>query len=156
MERKQRSRAQRNAYLFAHTDAETANYFIKLWDSQGVGEIREDIDFSAQKFERKEIFTNNARDKLTEYGNSVALRTLVAIPRVERVCKFAKFDLEELQKRLSSGFADNEQRQNFIELRDRWFAKLKENMKELRISKETLETFGLNWKAAKKFAYQTI
>ena len=106
--------------------------------------------------ERPAIFVNDARNKLTEYGNEVALKTLLAIPLVERVCKFAKFDLEELQRRLSHGFEDEAQKHSFISERDYWFMRLKEKMKDLRISKETLESFGLNWKECKAFAYQTI
>ena len=106
--------------------------------------------------EQPQIFANDARNKLTEYGNKVALETLLAIPLVERVCKFAKFDLEELQRKLSRGFEDETQKENFIWERDYWFMRLKEKMKENRISKETLESFGLNWKECKVFAYQTL
>ena len=106
--------------------------------------------------ERPAIFVNDARNKLTEYGNEVALKTLLAIPLVERVCKFAKFDLEELQRRLSRGFEDETQKENFINERDYWFMHLKEKMKEFKISKETLQSFGLDFKAAKSFYYQTI
>ena len=106
--------------------------------------------------EQPQIFANDARNKLTEYGNKVALETLLAIPLVERVCKFAKFDLEELQRKLSRGFEDETQKENFIWERDYWFMRLKEKMKENRISKETLGSFGLNWKECKVFAYQTL
>lgn len=102
------------------------------------------------------IFANAARNKLTEYGNKVALEHFLAIPLVERVCKFAKFDLEELQRRLSRGFEDETQKENFIWERDHWFMRLKEKMNDLRISKETLLSFGFDFKAAKSFAYQTI
>jgi len=106
--------------------------------------------------ERPQIFANAARNKLTEYGNKVALHYLLSIPLVERVCKFAKFDLEELKGKLSRGFDDETQKENFIWERDHWFMRLKEKMKEHRISKDTLESFGLNWKECKTFAYQTI
>lgn len=102
------------------------------------------------------IFANDARNKLTEYGNKVALETLLHIPMVERVCKFAKFDLEELQRKLSRGFEDETQKENFIWERGHWFMRLKEKMKENRISKETLQSFGLDWKECKTFAYQTL
>ena len=106
--------------------------------------------------EQPQIFANDARNKLTEYGNKVALEHFLAIPLVERVCKLAKFDLEELQRKLSRGFEDETQKKNFIWERDYWFMRLKEKMKENRISKETLESFGLNWKECKTFYYQTI
>ena len=106
--------------------------------------------------ERPTIFANAARNKLTEYGNKVALEHFLTIPLVERICKFAKFDLEELQRKLSRGFEDETQKENFIWERDHWFMRLKEKMKDLRISKEALESFGLNWKECKTFAYQTI
>ena len=109
-----------------------------------------------EKKERPQIFANAARNKLTEYGNKVALDYFLAIPLVERVCKKAKYDLDELQRKLSRGFADAEQKENFIWERDYWFMRLKEKMKENRISKETLESFGLNWKECKTFAYKTL
>ena len=102
------------------------------------------------------IFANAARNKLTEYGQRVALDTLLSIPAVERCIKFARFDFEDLRKKLSDGFASEEQRQDFIFSRDTWFMNLKERMKDLRISKEVLESFGLNWKECKSFAYQTL
>ena len=102
------------------------------------------------------IFANDARNKLTEYGNKVALDTLLSIPMVERVCKFARFDFEDLKDELSHGFNDEAQKLSFLERRDNWFMRLKEKMKELRISKETLLSFGFDFKAAKSFAYQTI
>lgn len=156
MDRKQVSRAKRNAYLYAHMDADTANFFINLWDSEGIGEVCEDIDTSLSKFDSKPIFTNNARNKLTKHGNDVALNVLLNIPEVERVCRFAKYDMEELQKNLAHGFATEWQKEMFLSKRNFWFNHLKERMRDLRISKETLESFGLSWKAAKSFAYQTI
>ena len=102
------------------------------------------------------IFANDARNKLTEYGNKVALDTLLSIPMVERAAKFARFDFEDLKDELSRGFKDESQKLSFLERRDNWFMRLKEKMKDLRISKETLLSFGFDFKAAKSFAYQTI
>ena len=102
------------------------------------------------------IFANDARNKLTDFGQKVALDTLLSIPMVERVCKFARFDFEDLKDELSHGFNDEAQKLSFLERRDNWFMRLKEKMKELRISKETLLSFGFDFKAAKSFAYQTI
>jgi len=102
------------------------------------------------------IFANDARNKLTEHGNKVALDTLLSIPMVERAAKFARFDFEDLKDELSHGFKDESQKLSFLERRDNWFMRLKEKMKENRISKETLESFGLNWKECKTFAYQTL
>ncbi len=111
---------------------------------------------STRKETRPAIFANDARNKLTEYGNKVALEYLLSIPVVDRVCKFAKYDLNELQGKLYKGFEDAEQKENFLCERDHWFMRLKEKMKDLRISKETLQSFGIDWKACKSFAYQTI
>ena len=108
------------------------------------------------KEETPQIFANAARNKLTEYGNKVVLDYFLGIPLVERICKFAKYDLDEMQKKLSHGFADAEQKENFIWEREHWFVRLKEKMKEHRISKEVLESFGLDWKQCKTFAYQTL
>lgn len=106
--------------------------------------------------ESPKVFANDARNKLTDYGNKVALETLLSIPDVDRACKFAKFDYEDLKEKLSHGFASAEQKESFIFERDHWFMRLKEKMKEFRISKEVLETFGLSWKDCKTFAYQAI
>lgn len=109
-----------------------------------------------EKKPRQEIFANAARNKLTEYGNKVVLDFFLCLPIVERICKFAKYDMEEMQKKLSRGFADAEQKENFLWEREHWFGRLKEKMKEHRISKEVLESYGLNWKQCKSFAYQTL
>lgn len=105
---------------------------------------------------RPQIFANAARNKLTAYGNKVALDHFLKIPVVERTCRIARIDMETLQRKLSGGFVSDEQKRNFLSEREQWFAHLKERMKDLRISKETLETFGMSWKAAKSFAYQTV
>lgn len=102
------------------------------------------------------IFANAARNKLTEYGQRVALDTLLALNIVERVCKFARFDYEEMQEEISHGFKSEAQKVCFLERREHWFLRLKEKMKEFRISKETLESYGLSLKAATAFAYQTL
>lgn len=153
--RREKSRAERFRYLLAHTDVETANYFLKVWE-ENVGIDTEKKAKSFRKENSEKIFANDARNKLTEYGNKVALDTLLSIPQVERVCTFAKFDLEELKARLSKGFVSVEQKQYFISERSRWFSHLKEVMRDYRISKETLESFGLNWKQCKLFAFQTV
>lgn len=110
----------------------------------------------AAKEERPQVFANAARNKLTAYGNKVALEHFLKIPVVERTCRMARMDMETLQRKLSGGFVSDEQKRNFLSEREQWFAHLKERMKDLRISKETLETFGLSWKAAKSFAYQAV
>lgn len=106
--------------------------------------------------ESPKVFASDARNKLTEYGQKVALETLLSIPEVKRAAKFARFDFEDLKDELSRGFMDESQKLSFLEKRDNWFFRLKEKMKDLRISKETLLSFGLDFKAAKSFAYQTI
>lgn len=111
---------------------------------------------SAERKVSEPIFANDAHNKLTEYGNKVALDTLLSIPMVERAAKFARFDFEDLKDELSRGFKDESQKLSFLERRDNWFLRLKEKMKDLRISKETLLSFGFDFKAAKSFAYQTI
>lgn len=102
------------------------------------------------------IFANDARNKLTDFGQKVALETLLSIPMVERVCKFARFDYEEMQEEISNGFKSEAQKVYFLDRREHWFLRLKEKMKELRISKETLESYGLSLKTATAFAYQTL
>lgn len=137
-------------------DAETAEYFINLWNNDEVGEVCERIDTSFKKYDERPIFTNSARNKLTDYGQKVALETLLSIPTLERACKFARWEFEELREKLSKGFQDESQKENFLVEREHWFMHLKERMKDLRISKETLQTFGLDFKAAKSFYYQAI
>ena len=104
----------------------------------------------------EKVFANDARNKLTEFGQRVALDTLRSLPMVERVCKFARFDYEEMQEEISNGFKSEAQKVYFLDRREHWFLRLKEKMKELRISKETLESYGLSLKTATAFAYQTL
>ena len=142
---------------------------IERWEQEAIDqrlpytEYREFLRMKKEKYwqsskreSQTAIFTNNARNKLTEYGQKVALDYLLQIPLIERTCKFAKYDLEELQKQLLAGFSSEEQKEMFVTVRDQWFQHLKDRMKELSINKETLESYGLNWKQAKAFAYQTL
>jgi len=122
--------------------------FLKMKERQYWQSLEED--------RQQPIFANAAHNKLTQYGNKVALDTLLQIPVIERVCKFARFDLEEMQKRLSNGFANTEQKDMFLMQREHWFMRLKEKMKDFRISKEVLAMNGLNWNECKSFAYQTL
>lgn len=110
----------------------------------------------APRAEKNEIFANAARNKLTEFGNNYVVDYFLQIPAIERTCRLARYEMENLQKRFSNGFSNDAQKQNFVSDRDYWFSHLKERMKDLRISKETMESYGLSWKAAKSFAYQTI
>ena len=149
---------------------EIPSALIERWEREAIDQKLPYTEFGSflkmkernyfQSLERKnqneKVFTNAARNKLTDYGQKVALDYLLQIPLVERTCKFAKYDLEELQKQLSAGFISDEQKEMFVSVRDAWFQHLKESMKELSIKKETLERYGLDWKAAKAFAYQTI
>ena len=149
---------------------EIPSALIERWEREAIAQKLPYTEFGSflkmkeqnyfQSLERKnqteKVFTNDARNKLTAHGQKVALDTLLAIPIVERVCKFARFDFEDLKDELSRGFKDEAQKLSFLERRDSWFFRLKEKMKDLRISKETLLSFGLDFKAAKSFAYQTI
>lgn len=102
------------------------------------------------------IFANSSRNKLTEYGNRYVVEKMLQLSPVERAVIVAKFNFDELRKKLTKGFTDDEQRESFNLLREDWFLSLKERMRDLRISKETLESFGLNWKECKTFAYQAV
>ena len=140
---------------------------LKSWEEQA---IRENIPYtefaefirmkqrrykeSLQTLHKQEgIFANEAKNKLSEYGNKVALNYLLAIPQVERICKFAKFDFEDLQKlqvKVSAGKAD---KANFLWQLESWYKKLKSDMKEYRLSKDTLLSYGLDFKAATNFYF---
>lgn len=149
---------------------EIPSALIQQWEQEAIDQKLPYTEFGSflkmkernyfQSLERKnqteKVFTNDARNKLTAHGQKVALDTLLSIPMVERVCKFARFDFEDLKDELSHGFKDEAQKLSFLERRDNWFMRLKEKMKDLRISKETLLSFGFDFKAAKSFAYQTI
>lgn len=139
----------------------------KLWEEQA---IREHIPYTefpefirtkereflrAQEKEqpRPQIYTNETRNKLTAYGQRVALEYILAIPQIERICKFARYDFEDLQilsKKNHTGKADKE---NFLWELDHWYEKLKEDMKKYRISKDTMKCYGLDYKAATKFYF---
>lgn len=108
-------------------------------------------------FQTKEsVYTNSACNRLTEHGNKFVYSKLMEIPTIERIVKVARVNFEELQKRLSRGFADDVQRDLFVAQRDSWFSHLKEKMCEHKISKETLSAFGLNWKDAKSLAFMAV
>lgn len=140
---------------------------LKSWEDQALREnipyteFAEFIRMKQRQYEEslqpakesKELFANAAKNKLSEYGNKVALNYLLAIPQIERICKFAKFDFEDLQKlqvKVSAGKAD---KANFLWQLESWYKKLKSDMKEYRLSKETLSSYGLDFKAATNFYF---
>ena len=145
------------------------SHVLEMWEREAIDqkipytEFGNFLKMKQRQYEQRQstkvsdpIFANAARNKLTDYGQKVALETLLALPLIERVIKFARFDLEDLQERLSHGFADESQKLSFIQDREHWFLRLKEKMKDFRISKEVLASNGLNWNVAKSFAYQTL
>lgn len=151
-------------------DFEIPSSLLERWEKEAIDqklpytEFREFLRMKKESYRQgfekqsqtEKIFTNDACNKLTEYGQRVALETILSVPDVERACKIAKFGFEELSERVSKGFADSLQKEMFESMRELWFAHLKERMRDLRISKEVLESFGLNWNACKSFAYQRI
>lgn len=146
------------------------SHVLEMWEREAIDQKIPYTEFGSflkmkqeqywQKSEPKNIqepiFANAARNKLTEYGQRVALETILSIPMVERVIKFARFDLEDLKDELSHGFNSEQQKLNFIERRDNWFMRLKTKMKDLRLSKEVLAANGLNFNDCKQFAFQVI
>ena len=127
---------------------EIPSALIQQWEQEAIDQKLPYTEFGS--------FANDARNKLTEFGQKVALDTLRALPMVERVCKFARFDYEEMQEEISNGFKSEAQKVYFLDRREHWFLRLKAKMKELRISKETLESYGLSLKTATAFAYQSL
>lgn len=109
----------------------------------------------AEKSEER-IFANKDRTKLTEHGCKVVLEKVSRMNPIERVCKFARFDLEDMRKQISRGFPNDWEKETFKSFREGWYARLRENMKDFRISKQTLESFGLSWKEVRSFYFQTI
>ena len=107
------------------------------------------------KKEKKQvsIYTNEKRNKFSEFGNKKALEFLQQIPTIERVVKFANFDFKDLQKRyqeLNTGKIDKE---NFYQELKYWYKNLKEKMFLFKISKETLLKHGLDYKKATAFYF---
>lgn len=140
---------------------------LKSWEEQAIREnipyteFAEFIRMKQRKYKeslqtqhkQEGIFANDAKNKLSEYGNKVALNYLLAIPQVERICKFARFDFEDLQKlqaKVSAGKAD---KTSFLWQLESWYKKLKSDMKEYRLSKETLSSYGLDFKTATNFYF---
>lgn len=117
---------------------------------------REYIESRRMKEETPAVYANSARNKLTSYGNDLALAYILQIPAVERACKIARYEMELLQKKLSEGFRSDEQRAIFLSERSRWYNHLRERMRELRISKETLAFYGLPLKSVNSFAYREV
>ena len=103
--------------------------------------------------EQEEIFANAAKNKLSEYGNKIVLNYLLAIPQVERICKFARFDFEDLQELSAKVLKGQADKDNFLWQLESWYNKLKLDMKEYRLSKETLLSYGLDFKAATNFYF---
>lgn len=106
--------------------------------------------------EEESIYTNASCNRLTEHGNKVVYQKIMEVPTVERIVKIAKFNFENLQRKIKNGFANEVQKDFFLAERDYWFAHLKEMMMLHKISKETLSGFGLNWKECKSLAFLAV
>lgn len=98
---------------------------------------------------REAVFTANGQ--LTERGQKVALNTLLAIPFVERKCKYLLWDFEDLQKR-----AAKNPDENFRWAESYWWDSLCEFTKEHKVSKEVMLSYGFDYKAARKFHFWVI
>jgi hypothetical protein len=105
---------------------------------------------------RVKVFASGAQNKFTESGNKIAYEKIMQIPAAERAVKIAKFSFEELRKKSLRGFCDEQQKENFLSEREYWFSHLKERMRDLKLSKEFLADFGLDWKECKKFAFSAV
>lgn len=102
---------------------------------------------------RRSLYTDDSMTHLSKLGQQVALAEYLKIPKTKRIINSSRFDFEDLQKqyaKVSKGKADKE---NFIWDLDHWYKKLKSDMKEYRWSKETLSSYGLDFKAATKFYF---
>ena len=140
---------------------------LESWEEQAIREnipyteFAEFIRMKQRRYEQslqvqdkqEEIFANAAKNKLSEYGNKVALNYLLAIPQIERLCKFAKFDFEDLQELSAKVLKGQADKDNFLWQLESWYNKLKSDMKEYRLSKETLSSYGLDFKAATNFYF---
>lgn len=99
------------------------------------------------------IFATPAKNKLTKYGNNFALRSLLSIPIIERKSKFARFDFEDFYNKYKSIKEGKSTNKDFFYFLDLWYKKLKDDMKEYRISKETFLKYGFNYKEATNFYF---
>jgi len=104
--------------------------------------------------EKPKVYTNPAQNKMTAYGQKIAWEKIMAVPVKERVVKVCRCTFIELQGRAKRGFQNPEQRQDFLLDRERFFLRLKERMKTLKISKEDMISCGLSWDDVKSFAYR--
>lgn len=103
------------------------------------------------KVEKPKVFTNSACNRLTDYGQTVALKTLLAIPRNERAVKFARWEFEELKDlypKVLEGKADTE---SFSWRVNYWYKKLRDDMKEQKLSRKFMETLNFDFREATKF-----
>lgn len=139
----------------------------KLWEEQAMRENlthdefldfikdqeRKYLESLQPEYEGEEIFANSSRNKLTEYGNEKVLKYFLAIPQIERICKFARFDFDELKELHTKVLSGKTDKENFLWQLEHWYNKLKADMKKYRLSKETLQSYGLDYKAATKFYF---
>lgn len=121
--------------------------FIKMKERQYMDEQNETSENNTP------IFATSAKNKLTKYGNNFALRSLLSIPIIERKSKFARFDFEDFCSKYQSIKEGKSTNKDFFYFLDLWYKKLKDDMKEYRISKETFLKYGFNYKEATNFYF---
>lgn len=107
------------------------------------------------KKEKKQVsmYTNEKRNKFTEFGNKKAFEYLQQIPKIERVVKFANFDFKDLQRQYQELDTGKIDKKSFYQELKYWYKNLKEKMFLYKISKEILLKHGLDYKKATAFYF---
>lgn len=123
--------------------------FIKMKEDRYIDNINNDND-SDNGGGADSIYANKEFNKLSKTGTAAALAYFHNMHPVQRTCTLARLDLLELKEIKDKGS------ELFFHYLNHFYKKLKNDMKELRIKKETMLLYNFDYKDATNFYYSYI
>ena len=103
--------------------------------------------------ERDKISAEERERSRREKMEREMVRKMAMMNPVELVVKNIKFEYDELVTRAQRGFKSDNDRENFIDALQIWYASTVERMKRDRITKEDMKKYRLNWKQCQRFYF---
>lgn len=125
--------------------------FIKMKEDRYIDNINNDNDNDNDNGGGADsIYANKEFNKLSKTGTAAALAYFHNMHPVQRTCTLARLDLLELKEIKDKGS------ELFFHYLNHFYKKLKNDMKELRIKKETMLLYNFDYKDATNFYYSYI
>lgn len=123
--------------------------FIKMKEKKYIESINNN-DKDNDNGDSDSFYANKELNRLSAHGTAAALAYFHNMHPVQRTCILARLDLLELKEIKDKGS------ELFFHYLDHFYKKLKNDMKDLRIKKETMLLYNFDYKDATNFYYSYI